>query len=135
MVSIYVLKYSYKILKHLARCMCVCVCVCIPIQENNLRKISPAVLIQIFYNLYCFTTNLLMMSCWHIFSLQLQLILPSCKINKPMSNNHSSVGLYLNQFSHSVVSDSLQPRELQHTRPPCPSPTPGVYPNSHPLSQ
>ena len=30
------------------------------------------------------------------------------------------------QFSHSVVSDALQPHELQHTRPPCPSPTPGV---------
>ena len=39
------------------------------------------------------------------------------------------------QFSHWVVSDSLQPRELQHARPPCPSPTPGVYPNSYPLSQ
>ena len=36
--------------------------------------------------------------------------------------------------SCSVVSDSLQPREPQHTRPPCPSPTPGVYPNSCPLS-
>ena len=34
------------------------------------------------------------------------------------------------QFSHSVVSDSLRPHEPQHTRPPCPSPTPGVYPNS-----
>ena len=33
------------------------------------------------------------------------------------------------QFS-SVVSDSLQPHELQHAKPPCPSPTPGVYPNS-----
>ena len=33
------------------------------------------------------------------------------------------------QFSRSVVSDSLRPRELQHTRPPCPSPTPGVHPN------
>ena len=30
-------------------------------------------------------------------------------------------------FSHSVVSDSLQPQGLQHARPPCPSPTPGVY--------
>ena len=30
------------------------------------------------------------------------------------------------QFSHSVMSDSLQPHGLQHTRPPCPSPTPGV---------
>ena len=38
------------------------------------------------------------------------------------------------QFSHSVMSDSLQPHGLQHARPPCPSPTPGVYPNSCPLS-
>ena len=38
------------------------------------------------------------------------------------------------QFSHSVVSDSLQPHESQHARPPCPSPTPRVYPNSCPLS-
>ena len=36
---------------------------------------------------------------------------------------------------HSVVSDSLQCHELQHTRPPCPSPTPGVHPNPRPLSQ
>ena len=33
------------------------------------------------------------------------------------------------QLSRSVVSDSLRPHELQHTRPPCPSPTPGVHPN------
>ena len=33
------------------------------------------------------------------------------------------------------MSDSLQPLELQHTRPPCPSPTPGVHSNLHPLSQ
>ena len=39
------------------------------------------------------------------------------------------------QFSHSVVSDSLGPHELQHTRPPCPSPTPRVHPNSCPLSR
>ena len=39
------------------------------------------------------------------------------------------------QFSHSVVSDSLQPHRLQHARPLCPSSTPGVYPNSYPLSQ
>ena len=36
------------------------------------------------------------------------------------------------QFSHSVMSDSLQPHGLQHARPPCPSPTPGVYSNSCP---
>ena len=46
--------------------------------------------------------------CWHIYSLQ---------------------------FSCSVVSDSLQPHESQHARPPCPSPTPGVHPESRPSSQ
>ena len=39
------------------------------------------------------------------------------------------------QFSCSVVSDSLQPYEPQHSRPPCPSPTHGVHPNSWPFSQ
>ena len=39
------------------------------------------------------------------------------------------------QFSHSVVSDSFRPHESQHARPPCPSPTPGVYPNSCPSSR
>ena len=39
------------------------------------------------------------------------------------------------QFSHSVVSDSLQPHGLQHTLPPCPTPTPGVSPKSYSLSQ
>ena len=39
------------------------------------------------------------------------------------------------QFSHSVVSDFLRPHELQHARPPCPSPTPGVYSNSGPSSR
>ena len=39
------------------------------------------------------------------------------------------------QFSHSVVSDSLRPHELQHARPPYPSPTPQVHSDSRPLSQ
>ena len=39
------------------------------------------------------------------------------------------------QVSHSVMSDSLRPHELQHARPPCPSPTPGVHSDSHPSSQ
>ena len=38
------------------------------------------------------------------------------------------------QFSCTVVSDSLRPHELQHARPPCPSPTPRVHSNSCPLS-
>ena len=49
---------------------------------------------------------------------------------KPKMCQFSSV-----QFSRSVVSDSLWPQGSQHTRPPCPSPTPGVYPNSCPLSR
>ena len=36
------------------------------------------------------------------------------------------------QFSCSIMSDSLWPHELQHARPPCPSPTPGVHSNSQP---
>ena len=40
----------------------------------------------------------------------------------------------LDQFSCSVMSDSLHPHGLQHTRTPCPSPTPAVYSNSCPLS-
>ena len=42
---------------------------------------------------------------------------------------------YSVQFSCSVVSDSLQPHESQHARPPCPSPTLRVHPNTCPLSQ
>ena len=45
------------------------------------------------------------------------------------SRNGSSI-----QFSRSVVSDSLRPHGLQHARPPCPSPAPGVYWNSCPSS-
>ena len=41
---------------------------------------------------------------------------------------------WLVQFSHTVVSDSLQPHESQHARPPCPSPTPGVHSDSCPSS-
>ena len=39
------------------------------------------------------------------------------------------------RFSRSLVSDSLRPHELQHARPPCPSPAPGVHSNSHPSSR
>ena len=43
---------------------------------------------------------------------------------------HTSV-----RFSRSVVSDSSRPHESQHTRPPCPSPTPGLHSDSRPSSQ
>ena len=51
-------------------------------------------------------------------------------IGKKVISNVSSV-----YFSRSVMSDSLRPHESQHARPPCPSPTPGVYPNSCPSSR
>ena len=54
-----------------------------------------------------------------------------CKRRKTRTNpQFSSV-----QFSHSVMSDSLRPHESWYARPPCPSPTPGVYLNSCPLSR
>ena len=43
--------------------------------------------------------------------------------------------MYSVQFSCSVISDSLRSHESQHARPPCPSPTAGVYPNSCPSSR
>ena len=43
--------------------------------------------------------------------------------------------MYSVQFSHSVISDSLWPHGLRHTRLPCPSPTPRAYSNSCPLSR
>ena len=56
----------------------------------------------------------------------------------PMDTMHARLlypSLSSVRFSHSVVSDSLQPHGLQHSRTPCPSPTPGVYLNSCPLSR
>jgi len=44
------------------------------------------------------------------------------------------VSVQFSQFSRSVVSDSLQPHESQHARPPCPSPSPGVHSDSCPSS-
>ena len=50
-------------------------------------------------------------------------------------NHFSPLSLSWVQVSCSVVSDYLWPHELQHSRPPCPSPTRGVYSDSCPLSQ
>ena len=64
---------------------------------------------------------------------------PGMSWNKPTLNRKPK--LQSVQFSHSVVSNSLEPHESQHARPPCPSPTPGACSNScnaiqpsHPLS-
>ena len=46
----------------------------------------------------------------------------------------AATGISLVQFSHSAVCNSLRPHELQHSKPPYPLPTPGVYSNSCPSS-
>ena len=53
----------------------------------------------------------------------------------PMQGHFCSVQFSSFQFSRSVVSDSLQPRVLQHARPPCLSPTPRVYLNACPSNR
>ena len=64
---------------------------------------------------------------------------PSKPTLSPFALSMRSWGSFLQfnsvQFGCSVVSDSLQPHESQHARPPCPSPTPGVYSNSYPSSR
>ena len=57
-------------------------------------------------------------------------------VSYPIHRNQLQVQFsQFSQFSYSDVADSLQPHELPHARLPCPSPTPGVYPNPRPLSQ
>ena len=63
-------------------------------------------------------------------SISLQLLISFFPINGSLSGMFSSV-----QFSHSVMSNSLQLHGLQHARPPCPSRIPGVHSNSCPLSR
>ena len=66
----------------------------------------------------------------------LAILIPACASSSPaLLMMYSAYTSYSVQFSHSVVSDSLQPHESQHARPPGPSPTPGVYSNSCLLSR
>ena len=73
-----------------------------------------------------FSKPLLLITCYCNNTFQPYLML----IPSLISSGFSSV-----QFSSSVMSDSLWPHGPQHARPPCPSPTPGAYPNSCPLSR
>ena len=72
--------------------------------------------------------NLFNKWCWENWS-------TTCKRMKLEHFLTPSVQFSSVQVSHSVMSDSLQHHELQHARPPCPSPTPGVYPNPCPLGR
>ena len=66
---------------------------------------------------------------WFEFKMGYKAVETTCNNNAFSTGTASSV-----QFSHSVVTDSLQPHESQHARPPCPSPSPGVHSNSRPSS-
>ena len=74
---------------------------------------------------------------WGAASQAAVLILPQIKLNSQLSSctsvlSHHKLSV---KYSLSVVSDSLRPHRLQKARLPCPSPTPGAYSNSYPLSQ
>ena len=86
--------------------------------QHLIKRICWKVVITIFENIEL-----------SLFSSLLYTSSPCC-LHGSLISQFSSV-----QFSHPVVSDSLQPHESQHARPPCPSPTPRVYSNSCPLSQ
>ena len=57
------------------------------------------------------------------------------KVFKPREEASVQLSSVVQSCPTLCMSNSLQPHGLQHTRPPCPSPTPGVYPNSCPLSR
>ena len=67
---------------------------------------------------------------WQYFELNFNSKIVCLKLHARFLGIDSSV-----QFSCSVVSDSLWPRGLQQARPPCPSPTTGIHPNSSPSSR
>ena len=105
---------------------------------------------------FCHTSTWICRRCTHVPHPELTSHLPPCtfplghpsapapSILYPASNldwrfydiihgNNELQAFSLVQFSRSVMSDSLRPHELQHTRLPCPSPIPGVHPNPCPL--
>ena len=88
--------------------------------QVKLYEVCQVTLVSMYRNLYTCISVFKILQTFHFKDL-------SVSVQK---QTHISV-----QFNCSVVSDSLQPHESQHTRPPCPSPTPGVHPNSCPLSQ
>ena len=59
----------------------------------------------------------------------------SRKLQRKVNCQTHSMRISSVKFNRSLMSDSLQPHELQHARPPCPSPTPGVHLDSRPSSQ
>ena len=83
----------------------------VPVHLEIIHPVSPT----LFYSVFIF------ISCVSLSSLSLMLGSHGCSV---------LISTCSVQFSRSVVSDSLRPHKSQHAGPPCPSPTPGVHPNS-----
>ena len=86
-----------------------------------------------FFTIWATREAHLRSQCWIIFFKKR--LHNDITLNLKILTINSLQGFNSVQFSHSVVSNSLQPHGPQHTRPPCPSPTPGIYPSSCPLSR
>ena len=132
-------------------CVCVCVCVCITIILLYIRNLHNDVR-QLFC--CCSVTKLCLSLCnsmgcstpgpsvFHYLpefaqihqSRWCYLIISFSSVPSPPALSLSQHQFSSVQFSCSVVSDSLRPHGLLHTRPPCPSPAPRVSSNSCPLS-
>ena len=91
--------------------------------HTHTRKKEICFLCHFWTSIRAYLSSLKLHFLYHFYYFQIQ------KLSLPISQT-----LYSVQFSHSVVSNSLRPHELQHARPPCPSPTPRVYSNTCPLS-
>ena len=110
------------------------------------KRITKKSAFQIFFQLKkktSFETEMMPLGRWYRWLLR-RAYRPSIVIilhQGPHNDHATNIQVYHHsskktvQFSHSVVSNSLWPHESQHAKPPCPSPTPGVYPNSCPSSR
>ena len=96
------------------------------LEKNCNSSLTPTCLL-LFQDPFCFAINAMMHTGSRIYKSNVK---NSGKLFSFLLVSFSSV-----QFSRSVMSDSLRPHESQHARPPCPSPTPGVHPNSRASSR
>ena len=98
-------------------------------RASRFKLLSPPTTFTIFLALFSFHA-LAFIPFEYFYNLLKKLFYSPNRMNLCLAFAISSV-----QFSRSVVSDSLRPHESQQTRPPCPSPTPGVHSNSCQLSR